>query len=251
LHRGDQKVRYNVGFRWVRTLQELTGYTSVTDPRNVWTIDCGNPTYAGLRPKDANGVVTCTSGITTVPAPDGTRYPNYIIPSVAKGSYSAFLPSFNLVWQVLDDLEIRGAVSRSMTRANPASMLPQLSGGGSGGDSYSLGNPQLKPYYSTNIDLGANLYTGGEGYIGVGVFKKMMTGFPSNFSSTVKYPWLAQYGIIFAGNAAGSSAYNNLKNLATAGGCWSDAAGSANTLDCVNIQITQAPGGSRPSRGSS
>jgi TonB-dependent receptor len=240
LHRGEQKVRYNVGFRWVRTLQELTGYTSVTDPRNVWTIDCANPIYAGLRPKDANGVVTCTSGTTTVAAPDGTRYPNYIIPSVAKGSYSAFLPSVNLVWQVLDDLEFRAAASRTMTRANPASMLPQLSGGGSGGDAYSLGNPQLKPYYSTNIDFGANLYTGGEGYIGVGVFRKMLTGFPSNYSYNVKYPWLAQYGTVFAGNAAGSSAYNNLKNLATAGGCWSDAAGSANTLDCVNIQITQA-----------
>jgi TonB-dependent receptor len=235
LHRGDQKVRYNVGFRWVRTLQELTGYTSVTDPRNVWTITCGVAPYVALTP---TGCATGTT--TTVAAPDGTRYPNYIIPSVAKGSYSAFLPSVNLVWQVLEDFEIRAAASRTMTRANPASMLPQLSGGGSGGDAYSLGNPQLKPYYSTNIDFGANLYTGGEGYIGVGIFKKMVTGFPSNYSYNVKYPWLAQYGIVFAGNAAGSSAYNNLKNLATAGGCWSDTAGSANTLDCVNIQITQA-----------
>jgi TonB-dependent receptor len=235
LHRGEQKIRYNVGFRWVRTLQELTGYTSVSDPRNVWTITCGVAPYVALTPAGC-----ATGDTTTVAAPDGTRYPNAILPSVAKGSYSAFLPSVNLVWQVLDDFEIRAAASRTMTRANPASMLPQLGGGGSGGDAYSLGNPELKPYYSTNIDFGANLYTGGEGYIGVGVFKKMVTGFPSNFSYNVKYPWLAQYGTIFAGNAAGSSAYNNLKNLAIAGGCWSDAAGSANTLDCVNIQITQA-----------
>jgi TonB-dependent receptor len=235
LHRGEQKVRYNVGFRWVRTLQELTGYTSVSDPRNVWSITCGSAPYVALTP---SGCATGTT--TTVAAPDGTRYPNKIVPAVAKGSYSAFLPSFSLVWQVLDDVEIRGAVSRSMTRANPANMLPALSGGGSGGDAYSLGNPQLKPYYSTNIDLGANLYTGGEGYIGVNVFKKMITGFPSNFSYNVLYPTLAQYGITFAGNAAGSSSYNNLVNLATAGGCWNAAAGSANTLDCVNIQITQA-----------
>jgi len=244
LHRGDQKVRYNVGFRWVRTLQELTGYTSVTDPRNIWTVPCSTTgTYASLVPAaafSAGGACASGQATTTVAAPDGTRYPNYILPSVAKGSYSAFLPSFNLVWQVLEDFEIRGAVSRSMTRANPANMLPQLSGGGSGGDSYSLGNPQLKPYYSTNIDLGANLYTGGEGYIGVGIFKKMVTGFPSNYSYTVKYPWLAQYGIVFAGNAAGSSAYLNLQNLATAGGCWNATPGATQTLDCVNIQITQA-----------
>jgi TonB-dependent receptor len=235
LHRGEQKLRYNVGFRWVRTLQELTGYTSVTDPRNVWTIRCGVAPYVALTPAGC-----ATGSTTTVAAPDGTRYPNYFIPSTAKGSYSAFLPSVNLVWQVLDDLEIRAAASRTMTRANPASMLPVLSGGGSGGDSYSLGNAELKPYYSTNIDIGANLYTGGEGYIGFGLFKKMVTGFPSNFSYTVKYPWLAQYGIVFTGNAVGSSAYNNLRNLAIAGGCWSDSLGSNNNPDCVNIQITQA-----------
>jgi TonB-dependent receptor len=235
LHRGDQKLKYNVGFRWVRSLQALTGYTSVTDPRNVWKITCGVAPYVALTPSG------CTTGTTTtVGAPDGTRYPNYILPNTLKGSYSAFLPSVNLVWQVLDDFELRAAASRTMTRANPASMLPQLSGGGSGGDAYSLGNPQLKPYYSTNIDFGANLYTGGEGYIGVGIFKKMLTGFPSNFSSTVKYPWLAQYGVVFAGNTAGSSQYNNLQNLAIAGGCWNTTPGATQTLDCVNIQITQA-----------
>lgn len=235
LHRGEQKLRYNVGFRWVRTLQSMTGYTSVSDPRNVWTITCGVAPYVALTPS------SCATGTTTtVAAPDGTRYPNFIVPTTAKGSYSAFLPSVNLVWEVLEDFEIRAAASRTMTRANPASMLPALSGGGSGGDAYNLGNPQLKPFYSTNIDLGANLYTGGEGYIGVGIFKKMIKGFQSNYSYTVKYPWLAQYGIVFAGNAAGSSAYNNLQNLATAGGCWNTAPGAAQTLDCVNIQITQA-----------
>jgi TonB-dependent receptor len=209
LHRGDQKLKYNIGGRWIRTLQALTGYTSVSDPRN---------TSLG----------------------DGAKYPNTIVPATLKGSYSAFLPSANLVWEVMDDFQVRAAVSRTMTRANPASMLPQLSGGGSGGDAFSLGNPNLRPYYSTNIDLGAELFTGGEGYIGVGVFKKMITGFPSNFTHTEKYPYLAQFGTIFANNTVGSSAYQNLKNLATAGGCWSDALGSANTLDCVNIQITQA-----------
>jgi TonB-dependent receptor len=235
LHRGEQKVRYNVGFRWVRTLQEVTGYTTVTDPRNTWTITCGVAPYVALTPSGC-----ATGDKATVPAPDGTRYPNYYQPSTAKGSYSAFLPSVNVVWQVLDDFEIRAAASRTMTRANPASMLPVLGGGGSGGDAYNLGNPQLKPYYSTNYDLGANLYTGGEGYIGFGLFKKMVTGFPSNFSYTVQYPWLAQYGYVFAGNAVGSSQYNNLKNLATAGGCWNTAPGANQTLDCVNIQITQA-----------
>ncbi len=239
-HRGDQKLKYNIGGRWIRTIQTLTGYTSATDSRNIWTINCADPKYAALRPKDAYGNVTCTTGTTTVSAPDGTLYPNYIIPQTVKSAYSVFLPSANLVWEIFDDFQVRAAASRTMTRANPASMLPQLSGGGSGGDAYSLGNANLRPYYSTNIDFGAELFTGGEGYVSVDLFRKMITGFPSNYTSTQAFPWLQQYGTIFANFAAGSSQYINLQNLGKAGGCWSDAAGSANTLDCVNVQITQA-----------
>jgi TonB-dependent receptor len=118
--------------------------------------------------------------------------------------------------------------------------LPQLSGGGSGADTWNLGNPNLRPYYSTNIDFGAELYTGGEGYIGVGVFKKMITGFPSNYTSTQMFPWLAQFGYTLANYSVGSSAYDNIKNKATAGGCWTESLGQANTADCVNVYVTQA-----------
>jgi TonB-dependent receptor len=166
LHRGDQKVRYNFGARWVRTLQSLTGYTSVADPRNV-------------------------------SLSDGGKYPNTITPATLHGSYTAFLPSANVVWEITDDFQLRAAVSRTLTRANPASMLPQLSGGGSDASSFSLGNPNLKPYYSTNIDFGAELYTGGEGYLGFGMFKKMISGFQNNMSTTMPFSYLAQFGITY------------------------------------------------------
>ena len=235
LHRGEQKLKYNVGFRWIRTLQSLTGYTSVSDPRNLWTITCGVAPYVALTPSG------CATGTTAqVTAPDGTRYPNYITPNTQKGSYSAFLPSANVVWEVMEDFQLRASASRTMTRGNPASMLPQLSGGGSGGDAYSLGNPNLRPFYSTNIELGAELFTGGEGYLSVDLFKKMITGFPSNFSHTEKYSYLAQFGIVFSNNTIGTSQYNNLRNLAIAGGCWTEALLTANNPSCVNIQITQA-----------
>jgi TonB-dependent receptor len=216
LHRGEQKIRYNLGARFIRTQQAVTGYTSVVDARN-------------------NGATSASSD----DLPDGARYPNYIVPATMTGSYSAFLPSANVVWEIFDDFQLRGAVSRTMTRPNPNSMLPQLGGGGSGADAYTLGNPQLKPFYSTNIDLGAELFTGGEGYISVGVFKKMITGFPSNYTSVQKFPWLAQFGTVFANFAQGSSQYTNLQNLATAGGCWNAAPGAAQTLECVDVNITQ------------
>jgi len=168
LKRGDQKIKYNFGGRWIRTLQALTGYTSITDPRNA-----------------AQNLA------------DGGKYPNYIVPATMKGSYSAFLPSANLVWEMFDDFQVRAAVSRTLTRANPASMLPQLSGGGSDAQTWNLGNPQLRPYYSTNIDFGAELYTGGEGYVGIGLFRKMITGFQNNYSSTQPFSYLSQFGITY------------------------------------------------------
>ena len=239
LHRGDQKVKYNFGGRWIRTLQRLTGYTSVADPRNLWTIDCANPTYAALRPKDSNGNVSCTTGTAAVAAPDGTRYPNYIVPNTQKGSYSAFLPSASIVWEIFDDFQVRAAASRTMTRANPASMLPQLGGGGSGADSWTLGNSNLRPFYSTNIDVGAELYTGGEGYIGVGLFRKMITGFPSNYTTSQPFTWLQQFGYTLANFAVGSTQYNNIMNIATGNGCWNASLGTANTASCVNVSVTQ------------
>jgi len=174
LHRGDQKVKYNFGARWLRTQQSVTGYTLLDDTRNFGT-----------------------STSTTDDLLDGGKYPQLVIPATVTGAYSAFLPSANLVWEIYDDFQVRAAVSRTLTRANPASMLPQLSGGGSDAQTWTLGNPQLKPYYSTNIDFGAELYTGGEGYIGVGWFRKMITGFQNNFTAQQPFSYLAQFGVTY------------------------------------------------------
>jgi len=170
LHRGDQKLRYNIGGRWIRTLQSLTGYGTVQDTRNA-----------------------------PLSLSDGARYPAKIVPTTMASSYSAFLPAINAVWEVTDDFQVRAAVSRSMSRANPAQMLPQLTGGGSDAATWTIGNPKLKPYFSTNIDLGAELYTGGEGYVGIGLFRKMITGFQNNITTIQPFSFLAQYGIIYDG----------------------------------------------------
>jgi hypothetical protein len=57
-HRGDQKLRYSIGARWIRTLQSLTGYATVPDPRN-----------AGATSASSDDLL------------DGARYPNLIQPA--------------------------------------------------------------------------------------------------------------------------------------------------------------------------
>jgi TonB-dependent receptor len=60
-----------------------------------------------------------------------------------------------------------------------------------------LGNPDLDPYISDNVDLGFEYYTGQEGYIGIAGFRKGIDGFTQTLTQTVLFSDLAQYGITF------------------------------------------------------
>ncbi len=79
LNRGDQKLKYNIGTRWIRTHQIVTGVMSVTDARNV-------------------------------SLSDGGKYPNTITYPSASRSYNALLPSASLVWEVAEDFVVRAGL---------------------------------------------------------------------------------------------------------------------------------------------
>ena len=107
----------------------------------------------------------------------GGLYPNtFPFATQTKRIIGAFLPSMNVVYEVTDDFQVRGAMSRTMTRANPNQMISGREFLRPGGARRALGNPRLKPFYSNNIDLGFELYTGGAGYFGVTAFRKGAVG---------------------------------------------------------------------------
>ncbi len=206
LHRGEQKLKYNIGARWIRTHQIVTGAMSVTDVRNVSLVD-------------------------------GGKYPNTIVMPQYGTSYNALLPSANFVYEMFEDFQIRASLSRTMTRANPANLLPNMTFGDTAAASATLGNVRLKPYFSNNIDLGAELYTGGEGYFGVAAFRKMITGFTANQITNQPFSYLAAWGITY--NTLAPVQQGNLGAVGrsgTPGGCNSDAT-CANTVIAVNQQV--------------
>jgi TonB-dependent receptor len=84
-----------------------------------------------------------------------------------------------------------------MTRPNPNDMLPGVNFGDPSAAGATLGNQALKPYYSNNIDLGAELYTGGPGVIAVNFFRKGLSGFTGPNVSTQPFSALSQYGITY------------------------------------------------------
>jgi TonB-dependent receptor len=196
-------LRYNLGLRFVETHQYITSPVTIVDPRN------------------ANGGPGGTALL------DGALYPNTFRFATQSKEYGSFLPSINLVYEVTDNFQIRGSMSRTMTRANPNQMISGVNFGDVTAQAITLGNPQLKPFYSNNIDVGFELYTGGAGYFGFTAFRKGVSGFPIQQNTTQPFSYLQQFGIN----------YNTLtpgQQLAINGrGCTSDAS-------CVaQITVTQ------------
>lgn len=102
-------------------------------------------------------------------------------------NYNFLLPSFNATFRAADDVVLRFAASRTMTRPNPSSMLPATNFSDPSAQNASYGNPALSPYLSTNIDFGGEWYTGDEGYVGATLFGKQMTGFTVSNTFTVPF----------------------------------------------------------------
>ncbi|WP_294198310.1 TonB-dependent receptor [uncultured Sphingomonas sp.] len=100
-----------------------------------------------------------------------------IVDITARSTYVEVLPSANISYDVLDNLKLRFAVSKSMTRPDAGSVLPGVTFSDPSAQVASAGNPQLEPYTSDNIDVGGEFYTGGAGYIGVALFRKSINGF--------------------------------------------------------------------------
>ncbi len=183
---GDTRLRYNVGLRYVTTDQSVTSRLTVPDPRNV---------------------VPGTPPDTT---PDGSRYPDAQNLVTIDRSYNNMLPAANLAWNVTDNAIVRAGASRTLTRANPSSMLLGLSIPNADVSQVNLGNPDLEPYLSDNIDLGFEYYTGDEGYFGVAAFRKAIEGFTTRQTTLVTFGDLAQFGVTLDSLGAGQrDAVNN------------------------------------------
>jgi len=168
----DHQLRYNAGVRWVKTDQTVGGYATapLADPRNA----AQKLTNGGLYPNIDNFVYLNTS-------------------------YNNVLPSASAALNLTKELVARGSASKTMTRANPNAMRPGVSFSSPSADVGTVGNSELKPYLSDNIDLGLELYTGREGYVGLTAFSKKINGFTVQENVTVPFSSLAVLGVTYSG----------------------------------------------------
>lgn len=166
----DSDLRFNIGVRYVHTDQTIAGLVSLPDPRNT-------PPAPGVAPAD------------------GGKYPNIVNTVTTHSSYTKWLPAANFAYDVGEHAVARFAVSKTMTRPDPNAQLPGVNFSSPSADVATVGNPALKPYTSTNLDLGIEYYTGHEGLISVAAFRKAVKGFTTNGIVTVPFSALAVYGI--------------------------------------------------------
>jgi TonB-dependent receptor len=174
---GDNELVFNGGVRWVKTWQTIGGRVSIADPRNA-----AMPTGACPGTGNVN---------------DGACFPNVVNFVEQDRTYDNWLPSASAAYHVGGNVILRAALSRTMTRPNPNDMLPGLNFSSPSADVGSVGNPNLKPYISDNIDVGAEYYTGKEGYVGVAAFRKSLSGFTVPGTTTVPFSDLAFFGVTF------------------------------------------------------
>ena len=176
-------IQYNAGLRYVRTKQQIGGRVTVPDPRNGT-----DPDGAGPLPNTCPG---------TGNPRDGSCYPNVVNFIYTDSDYDNWLPSASAAFHITENAVVRAAASRTMTRPNPNTMLPGLNFSSPSADAATIGNPSLDPYLSTNLDLGFEYYTGKEGYVGFTAFRKALTGFTVNSTTTVPFASLAPFGITY------------------------------------------------------
>ncbi len=92
-------------------------------------------------------------------------------------SYTDFFPGMNLRYDINENFVVRGAMTRAIGRPNYESLAPfvQIEGANSIEPSVTMGNPDLKPLYSSNFDLSLEYYVGNRGVLAAAVFHKIIS----------------------------------------------------------------------------
>ncbi|HVW73256.1 MAG TPA: TonB-dependent receptor [Rhizomicrobium sp.] len=186
----------NPAYMGAYTLSSMpNGYSQVIEDTqagyvNVFThVDIGGMPLrinAGLRDEYTH-VITIGLGqqptsLTVQPSDHTAFLVNFGPTSIVSGhkDYQSLLPNLDLALGVMDDLQVRFDVSRTLTRPPLSEISPVLminTGQRVGSLVATGGNPGLMPYFSDNVDMSAEWYYQPNSYMSVDVFNKNVTNF--------------------------------------------------------------------------
>lgn len=101
-----------------------------------------------------------------------------LLPVSKDNSYQYLLPNIDMTLSVTDSLDLRFNASRTLTRPPIANLNPVTSVGGRvGAVTVTGGNPDLLPFVSDNLDVGAQWYYASNSYLSFDTFLKSVSNF--------------------------------------------------------------------------
>lgn len=112
-------------------------------------------------------------------------------PLTANRSYTSVLPGLHLRYDAGSDWVLRAAANKTVSRPSFGDIAPRI-GYSRGDEEVRVGNPELDPYESKNLDLSMEKYIGSTGIISLGLFHKSIDGYIVNTVSNddPEYPGL-------------------------------------------------------------
>ena len=110
------------------------------------------------------------------------------VPVTVNRKYSDTLPSVNLALEVVNDLIVRAAFSKVMSRPALGNLTPGGSiGGFSTPPTVNFGNPDLDPFRAKSYDVSVEWYFTDEALVALALFRKDIDSFPATVTQRV--PW--------------------------------------------------------------
>ncbi|MCF7749799.1 TonB-dependent receptor [Bacillus subtilis subsp. subtilis] len=185
-----ERVRGNVGVRVVRTQQFAQSSDSV-ERFNDYFVDNANGSPMSCDDPAADPTLRCQGGFVRLPD-NQVRDKVYTLTSLEK-TYTDFLPSFNIAWDITDSLVLRGAASKVIARPGYTSIAypgglnyiseeysndRRVAGGTDTPGWYGSGsNKALEPFKAVQFDLGLEWYFKPGSAAGVALFRKNVDNF--------------------------------------------------------------------------
>ncbi|GEA13600.1 TonB-dependent receptor [Alteromonas sp. KUL49] len=94
----------------------------------------------------------------------------------AANDYSKFLPSANISFDLSEDMQLRFAAAKVMSRPNPADLSPALNLPGNSQQA-NVGNPNLAPFEATQFDVSYEWYMSQTSALSAAIFYKDVASF--------------------------------------------------------------------------
>ncbi len=122
-------------------------------------------------------------GLTRI-EPNATTPPRPVW-TTEKQEYTKFLPAFNIAYDLQEDVVLRGAVAKVLSRPRYGDLAGATSQNDTTKDANG-GNPQLKPYESTNFELSAEWYPQQGTLLSLELFRREISNYVLNSTSRVR-----------------------------------------------------------------